>query len=115
MHDMTRNIWSRGRLTALAGIAALSLGLAACGGSDSSLKDTTVASADQSGEAANSGVAEATKNIESLYAGESFAEPPSKGPKPVAGKNAWVVVTGLAFAGSALFADGTKAAAKEAG
>src|SRR5207237_106994 len=109
MNDMTSG--SRWWRLATAGVLiALVMALAACGGDDTATTEQASAASGSSGDAA-AGVAEAQKTIDSLFAGESFEQPPAKGPKPEAGKKVTVVVTGLAFAGSALFADAAKKAA----
>jgi ribose transport system substrate-binding protein len=111
-HMMSGIRWWRLATTGI--LLALRVALAACGGDDAPSTSRADASG-SSGDASAAEVADAQKTIDSLFAGESFEEPPAEGPKPEAGKKVTVVVTGLAFAGSALFADAAKKAAELTG
>src|SRR5688500_18146405 len=105
MHDIASGArwW---RLTVSATLTALLMALTACGGDDAaSDANAAPAAAKASEDSGADGVGEAQKAIDALFAGESFEEPPADGPPPEPGKKVTVVVTGLAFAGSALFAD----------
>jgi ribose transport system substrate-binding protein len=100
-------------------VIASVMALAACGGDDnkSDAGGSGGGAASTAATTANvsDAVTKAKARMEQLYAGEDFDPPPATAPKAEPGKNVWVVVTGLAFAGSALFADAAKAGAKELG
>lgn len=104
------------RRLALAAVAVtLVLTLVACGGSDDDEGATQPASTSPATTTGDSVVAESKANIEALYAGQAFVEPPAESPPPQRGKKIWQINVGLVLPGAALVADVTKEAAKEMG
>lgn len=105
-----RRTW---RALAVALVAAVALAVAACGGDDDSSTQTAGAATAQ--PAVDPVVAQATKNIDALFAGQVFKQPPATSPPPQRGKNVWHINVGLSLPAGVLFADGMKIAAKELG
>jgi ribose transport system substrate-binding protein len=104
------DILKRGGL--VVALLAAAIGVAACGSSSSEGGGSSAAAAGSgtTNASAGSGVEEARQRLAELYRGVTFSAPPARAPMPEAGKNVWLIDTGLAAAEGALVADGFQAA-----
>jgi ribose transport system substrate-binding protein len=84
---------SRGGPLLCALLLVASLALAACGSSSDSDADsgTTAAASTTAGGGGDAGVAESTTIVEQAYEGGLYSAPPTRSPRPAAGRNVWIV------------------------
>lgn len=113
----TTERWRLGSLVAV--VAAAGLIAAGCGSSGDDTDTGTAATQDGAASTSTTtdggGLAVAEKNLQALYDGTNFGQPPAESPKPQAGKNVWQIIVGLGSPSTLLWSNGMKAAGEELG